>query len=455
VELRHRILASTLGAGFAAALGSFVVQVVSGGPWMVSLVGLGIGVLASLAVVGASDRGLRRTTRALATLPGEILRAAEPSSPRLLERHQPEAGRIGQAVNAAFDRFRGEVADLERTHRLYRSILEGSPNGVLLCAADGRILSANPAFREMLEVRGDPVGRKPLEVLAVPEVEELRDLAARGLAEGEARSLSGSRFLTLRAIRSPGGEVAILAQDVTRWRMAERARTDFVANVSHELRTPMAAILGYAESLSREATGSGDRAIPAEYVPQIEAIARNSRRLRDTFEGLMHLARVEARAGALVQEPLRLEPLLADAVVDAVDEAGRKGIDIELDCPEDAAASTNAEALGIIVGNLVQNAVKYTLPGGRVWVHVRLVADEVVIEVGDTGIGIDPAHHERIFERFFRVDEGRAREVGGTGLGLAMVKHLALATGARVDVRSTVGQGSLFLVHLAAAVAPP
>lgn len=435
------VLATALATGGVA-----VVAHLAQAPLWVLVVGVlvaaGIsGVVAHLATRATVKPPLDRVTQ----VARGVRQIADGDRERLPEVGDGATGGLASAVNAVVERLQGEVASQRGRVRLLSSLVERSPNGVLLCGENGRIQMMNAAFREMMPPRGEPIGRRPVEVLGVPEVQELVDLAAAGEVEDEVRVVPGERHLILWPILTEGGELGILAQDLTRWRAAERARTDFVANVSHELRTPMAAILGYADTLAQDLDQ-----LPEVDRPLVEAIARNSRRLRDTFEGLMHLAKVEARAGNLTREPLRLEPLLVEAVVPAVDAASRKDIDFELDCPEEAVALTNAEALDVIVSNLANNAVKYTPAGGTVRVVVGRSGSEVRIDVVDTGIGIESAHHERVFERFFRVDEGRVREVGGTGLGLAMVKHLALATGARLSLTSTPGKGSTFSVHLPA-----
>ena len=390
--------------------------------------------------------GLRRSILRFTALEGQIREVAsgERIEGRISEVGDQDGARIAGAVNELLDRIAEERQEVAGDLRLLHSLIERTPNGLLVVQSSGRIRYVNPAFRRMFAVRENPEGAHPVEVLSVPEVLELLELAQRGEEEGELRTISGRLQISLRAIVVDGGDITILAQDLTRFRLAERARTDFVANVSHELRTPMAAILGYADTLAAtEDLDPSTRRL-------VDALSRNSRRLRDTFEGLMHLARLEARLGAAQTERLRLEPLVLQAIIGAVDAAGRKSQEFELDCPDDLEAWTNAEALDAILSNLASNAVKYTPEGGSVTVRARRQDDEVVISVQDTGIGIDPAHHDRIFERFFRVDEGRAREVGGTGLGLAMARHLALATGARITVDSELDAGSTFSLHLRA-----
>jgi len=184
----------------------------------------------------------------------------------------------------------------------------------------------------------------------------------------------------------------------------------------------------------------------------LDRIYRNARRLRDIFEDLLTLSRIEARRGELPVEAHYLRPILAESVAAAADMAHERGIDFALTCKRKVRARCNAEALSAMVANLVVNACNHTAPGGHVRVSAEKVDGNVVVKVKDNGAGIDPEHHQRIFERFYRVDEGRSRRDGGTGLGLAIVKHLALASGVTVAVDSSVGQGSTFALTLPGAV---
>jgi two-component system phosphate regulon sensor histidine kinase PhoR len=205
----------------------------------------------------------------------------------------------------------------------------------------------------------------------------------------------------------------------------------------------VAAIMGYAETLLDER----ERLDPG-LVRLVEAVHRNGTRLRDLFEDLLQLSRIEARRGELPLMAVPLRPILEGAVASAADRAAHRKQDFALECPADLRARVNAEALGSIVGNLAMNACNYTPEGGRIRVIAEPAPGEVLVHVEDNGIGIDPAHHQRIFERFYRVDEGRSRSAGGTGLGLAIVKHLARASGCTVSLSSAVGQGSRFTVHI-------
>jgi two-component system phosphate regulon sensor histidine kinase PhoR len=169
----------------------------------------------------------------------------------------------------------------------------------------------------------------------------------------------------------------------------------------------------------------------------------------DLFEDLLELSRIEARREELPLSRERLRPILERAVAPAMDAASRRKQHFSLECSAELEALVNPEALATVVRNLATNATNYTPEGGHVLVRAAKDPDGGMrVEVEDDGIGIDRVHHQRIFERFYRVDEGRSRRVGGTGLGLAIVKHLALATGCRVQVDSEVGKGARFSVQL-------
>ena len=362
------------------------------------------------------------------------------ASPKVREAGDPDLAPIVDAVNALVARLVADRSRLESDASLVRYVVEETPNGVVVVDATGKIRYLNAAVARLVDVREDPYGKRPIEVIAVAEIQQIADQAARGDAIVEQSCSTGRIDLLVRGMRTRRGDVLLLVLDVSKMRAAERARTEFVANVSHELRTPIAALMGYAETLTLE----GD--LSPTVAKMAETIHRNAKRLRDLFEDLLQLSRIEARRDQLPLDRRVLAPILEAAVAPAADVAARRHQTFEMDCPDDLTASVNAEALGAIVANLANNATNYTPEGGAIRVRVSPEGHEVRIDVEDNGLGIDRSFHERIFERFYRVDEGRSRKVGGTGLGLAIVKHYALATNCRVSVKSEPGVGSTFSV---------
>jgi two-component system phosphate regulon sensor histidine kinase PhoR len=275
--------------------------------------------------------------------------------------------------------------------------------------------------------------------------QELADALELGRTdEVEFTLVSGNRDLYIRvAPLKPGGGRLALVQDVTSLRRAEQYRSEFVANVSHELRTPATAIVGYAETLLEDRDS-----LDPYVVDMVEVIFRNARRLNLLFEDLLTLSRLDAREGPLPMDSVRILPIVNEAMDKLRPQAEAKKLHFEILVSEDMKVHGNRDALGHVIGNLMSNAVKYSFDAGVVTVRAQYRDRWVLLEVIDVGMGIGPAHLKRIFERFYRVDKGRARAVGGTGLGLSIVQKLVEAMGAAIEVRSRPGDGSVFRVLL-------
>lgn len=320
-------------------------------------------------------------------------------------------------------------------------LIERSPNGIMMTTADGRIAALNPAVHSMLPIVPDAIGRLPIEAVPVDKLAWAMDPAETG--EVEFHFESGHRTVLVKVVSLNGGRLAIL-QDVTFFAQAESHRREFVANVSHELRTPATSIAGYAETLLETPEGMDEMTLE-----MVQVIHRNAQRLIALFDDLLHLARIDAREELMAIEMLILANVIREAFDKSRARADEKEIVLESFVDGSLQVESNRDALGHIFGNLVENAIKYSQAGGMVSIRATpLDGGRVLVEVIDVGYGIDPGLHERIFERFYRVDKGRSRAAGGTGLGLAIVKRLCHAVGASVDVRSKPGKGSVFRVLL-------
>lgn len=325
-------------------------------------------------------------------------------------------------------------------------LVSRTPNGVLVTDASGVLQIVNPAVREMIPIIDDAVGRTPAEAIPIPDIADR--FADEEQESPEVAVQHGSRDLLVRSVAlAPQGGRLVILQDVTRFGQEERNRSEFVASVSHELRTPTTSIVGYAETLMEE----GERMEP-ELRSMVEVIHRNALRLTALFEDLLSLARLDNRATPLPLRPVRVAAIISELIDKWRPAAQEKGISFQTAIPRGIKVQGNYQALIHLVGNLVENAVKYSHENGVVTVRSWTRDGRVVIEVIDVGIGIDPIHHNRIFERFYRVDKGRSRAAGGTGLGLALVKRLADAMEASVEIRSRVGRGSVFRVWMAPAI---
>jgi two-component system phosphate regulon sensor histidine kinase PhoR len=242
----------------------------------------------------------------------------------------------------------------------------------------------------------------------------------------------------------------LVLHDRTELKRLENLRRELVANVSHELKTPLAAIRGYAETLRLGAVHDAKH-----NVLFLRRIEEQADRLHELILNMLQLARLESGEQALEIVELNVGEILERAVEQFSPTAMAKQIAVSVELVEgDLTLTADEEALQTIVNNLIDNGLKYTAAGGRVWVRSLLGAGTIAIEVEDTGVGIAEAELTRIFERFYRVDKARSRALGGTGLGLSIVKHLVQAHGGAVSVVSTPGKGSTFRVELPRTLAP-
>jgi signal transduction histidine kinase len=218
---------------------------------------------------------------------------------------------------------------------------------------------------------------------------------------------------------------------------SQQQRQALVADVAHELRTPLTVLRGYLEALK-------DGVTPAD-ADTLEVIHAEAVQLQHLVDDLQDLAQADASQLALDPRPCDLSTLLSTVAAGFALQAGSKGVRIEVDTPEHLPhVRADERRIGQVVHNLVANALRYTPRGGAIRLSAASGAGEVRTEVADTGAGIAPEHLERIFERFYRVDPSRARETGGSGLGLTIAKRLVEAHGGRIGVSSEVGRGSRF-----------
>jgi two-component system phosphate regulon sensor histidine kinase PhoR len=323
-----------------------------------------------------------------------------------------------------------------------QELLSAVPDAAALVSREGWVRVSNAAF-DTLAASGRAAGLTPLEITRSAE---LSDAVKRAL-EGTARRLDlalGRQTYLVHLAPLLRGEVLLLMRDVTEARRAEATRRDFVANASHELRTPIAAIRAAAETLL-----SGALADPGAARSFVEIVARHADRLSRLTQDLLDLSKIESRQWQFEIVTVDLRALAAQ-VVDLLAGAARdKGLALRAEVPDGAAVRADARALEQVLVNLAENAVKYTAEG-NVTIRARRDGGAWLVDVADTGPGIERHHLPRIFERFYRVDPGRSREQGGTGLGLAIAKHLVLGMGGEIGVESGEG-GTTFTVRLPAA----
>ena len=342
---------------------------------------------------------------------------------------------------------------LEQRFNLH-AILASMVEGVVVVDASQVIRSMNDSFRAMFSLGTDPVGQTVVRATRQAALSDLIRAAAAGetveaqeIAVAPPGSHIEERFLSVNAIPmrdeagAVTGVVAVL-HDVSRLRQLEDVRRQFVANVSHELRTPLSIFHGYLETLLEMPTLSR-----AQVKTYLQIMRKHSHRLEALLDDLLILARLESRTDALDLEPVALEPFLRNIMREwAPKLQDRKPvIDVEpgLDTME-----ADPFRMEQVIGNLLENAIKYSPPGAEIAFRARTVEDRLELRVTDNGIGIPPADLPRVFERFYRVDKARGRDAGGTGLGLSIVKHIIGLHGGEVHAESTFGSGTSIVIRL-------
>jgi two-component system sensor histidine kinase SenX3 len=252
--------------------------------------------------------------------------------------------------------------------------------------------------------------------------------------------------LDIHAQRLASGGVVVFVDDVSERRRVEQVRTDFVANISHELKTPVGALAVLAETLEDET----DPETIARIVGRMQGEADRAAR---TIDDLMELSRIEL-GGERTVEPVRATDVIAEAMGRVAELAGRREVGVSnlmaAGTLDDVVIDGDRRQLISALGNLVENGVKYSEPGGLVQLRASYDGGNIELSVTDEGIGIPRRDLDRIFERFYRVDRARSRQTGGTGLGLSIVRHVAHNHGGDVMVTSTEGEGSTFTLRLPA-----
>ncbi|MGN6109250.1 MAG: sensor histidine kinase, partial [Kofleriaceae bacterium] len=324
---------------------------------------------------------------------------------------------------------------------LLATVAEGLTQGVIAVDGEHRIELLNDAARKMLGVSSSPVGEPLIEFVRVPQVFAL--IESDEAATAEVELIGGVRSL-IRVARKWGSEGRVLLlEDVTAMRRLETVRRDFVANVSHELRTPVAVIRANAETLL-----AGAAADPVMAPRLIDGLHRNAERLARLLADLLDLSRLEAGQYRLEVGTVPLHGAVEQALTAVELSAAKRGVTVEVAVPETVVVKADPKALDQILINLIDNGVKYTRAEGHVWVQSHVDGDAVRVEIRDDGPGLAAKHRERVFERFYRVDQSRTREAGGTGLGLSIAKHLVESMGGEVGVEPNAPSGSIFWLRL-------
>lgn len=396
---------------------------------LAALVALLIGTL----LAGAVGRALGRPLSQLASAARQVASGSPATYPAS---QAPEIRQLVRAFRDMQQQIVERLAALEARREESETLIDSMAEGLIAADERGDVGLCNPAARRLLGYEPDDPLPGLRELFHQREARETVERVYRGESvAGREIDLDGRTVLvTGRPLPDGGAVIGLL--DVTDLKRLQAVRRDFVANVSHELKTPLTSILGYAETLLHEDTDPDtDRRF-------LETIRANAERMRRLVDDLLDLARLESGVWQPHPERLDLEGLVQEAWHVIGERAQGKALEFTVQIDPSVELVADADAVREILVNLFDNAVRYTPAGGRVAVHATRRAGAMDVTVRDSGSGIPAEHVPRVFERFYRVDVGRSRSEGGTGLGLSVVKHFMEAHGGTIALESEIGRGT-------------
>ena len=335
-----------------------------------------------------------------------------------------------------------QMNELQLRQREFTAITENMREGFLLVDCKMHVLSSNHSALEVLGGRELKPGCLLYDAECRQEIFDAVDTALSGSHAELLLTIDETSWQVLANPVVASGQVAgavVLFMDVTEREQRERLRREFSANVSHELKTPLTSISGFAELMK-------EGLVPPEKIPEFSGdIYKESLRLIGLVNDIIQLSRLDENSTQFQRAPVDLYDLCAQSIERLSPVAARQSVTLAL-------TGEHAEIMGVeqllkeMIYNLLDNAIKYNVPGGSVTASVRKSAGRTILSVSDTGIGIPYAHQPRVFERFYRVDKSHSKEVGGTGLGLSIVRHAAQYHGARLELKSQPGKGTTITV---------
>lgn len=404
----------------------------------VLLVGMGQPILVVLIVALILSSVLAKSLSHRIVQPLNKLDLEHPLENDAYEELAPLLGRI----NRQHLQIDEQMDELQRQQTEFSQITSSMREGLVLLDEKEHVLSINPAAEKLFGTDESCVGQ---DFLTIDRSHDMSLAIERAMDEGhsEARVERGGRIwqFDVSRIGASGAAVGavLLAFDITERETAEQTRREFTANVSHELKTPLTSISGFAELMK-------EGLVPPEKIPEFSGdIYKESLRLIGLVNDIIQLSRLDENSTQFQRAPVDLYDLCAQSLERLSTVAARQSVTLAL-------TGEHAEIIGVeqllkeMIYNLLDNAIKYNVPGGSVTASVRKSAGRTILSVADTGIGIPYAHQPRVFERFYRVDKSHSKEVGGTGLGLSIVRHAAQYHGARLELKSQPGKGTTITV---------
>jgi two-component system phosphate regulon sensor histidine kinase PhoR len=403
--------------------------------------------VATLLVILAAWVIARITTRPIRklTIASERIASGELEQKITIET-KDEVGELAQAFNEMSLKLKEMVETISGERARLATILDNMADGVIMTDSEGNILLANNAAAKLFNIKNTT--EKPLiEVVRDHEMDEVLKLCLQTAKTQSVQYESGTSKRYIRAIAIPisHGEmsgVLLLFQDLTELRNLQTTRRELIGNISHEFRTPLAGIKAMVETLRDGAVD--DQEAARDFLARIDDEVE---RLTQIVVELTELSRIETGEAELRLEPVNLNSLVEEVITQLSPQIERQQLTAEKKTDTNLpSVQADKRRIRQTIVNLIHNAIKFTNPGGKIMVTTRIHNGSVTVDISDTGIGIAKRDLPHVFERFYKGD--RDRSGGGTGMGLAIAKHVIEAHGGSTWVQSEEGKGSTFSFSL-------
>ncbi len=397
-------------------------------------------ILAAWVIARITTRPIRRLTAASKEIAsGELGRKVTVES-------RDEVGELAHAFNEMSLKLKELVETISGDRARLASILDNMADGVIVVDTDDNISLCNKAAEKLFSIK-NTIGKSFIEAVRDHEINDLLKLCRKSSTIQDIQYESGVSKRYIRAIAIPVGNrkregILLLFQDLTDIRNLQTTRRELIGNISHEFRTPLAGIKAMVETLRGGAVD--DKKAATDFLARID---NEVDRLTQMVAELTELTRIETGKTELKPEPADLNALIEEVVNQLSPQAERQQLSVKKQLtPGLPSVQADVARVKQVIINLTHNAIKFTSPGGNVTVASRYDDKHVMVEVSDTGAGISKRDLPHIFERFYKVD--RARSTSGTGMGLAIAKHVIEAHGGSIRAQSREGKGSTFSFSL-------
>lgn len=345
-------------------------------------------------------------------------------------------------IHKQHKQIKSQIETLNRKSDEFEQIVSSMNEGLVILDEYGKVISMNAAARKIFDIKNDIKGNDFLTVNRTSKMSKAVHNAIEGSYSEYFDEINGREYqFTISPIASDGKALGalILAFDVSDRAFAERNRREFTANVTHELKTPLQSIMGSAELLENGLVK------PEDTSRFIGTIRKEAVRLVSLIDDIIRLSQLDENVEPMA-ETVELMDVSKEVVEVLSAPAANKNVGLSIVGNPQSIFGVRRYIYEIIY-NLCDNAIRYNVEGGKVEIAIGNENGRTVISVKDTGIGIAPEHHDRIFERFYRVDKSHSKETGGTGLGLSIVKHAVQYHGGKITIESELGKGTTITVH--------